>query len=60
MMKDVHISRRSVLLGMPLGESYFGYLAAVLGHKVEARRPAPAWSVSAVVLYWISIWPSTP
>ena len=23
--------------GMPLGEGYFGYLAGVLGHTVEAR-----------------------
>jgi hypothetical protein len=24
--------------GMPLGEGYFGYLAGVLGHTVEARE----------------------
>ena len=26
--------------GLPLGEGYFGYLAGVLGHSVEARRVA--------------------
>jgi TolB-like protein/tetratricopeptide (TPR) repeat protein len=29
---------RKLAGGMPLGEGYFGYLAAVLGHTVEARE----------------------
>ena len=31
---------RKLAGGMPLGEGYFGYLAGVLGHKVEAREVA--------------------
>jgi hypothetical protein len=29
---------RKLAGGMPLGEGYFGYLASVLGHAVEARE----------------------
>lgn len=29
---------RKLAGGMPLGEGYFGYLAGVLGHTIEARE----------------------
>jgi tetratricopeptide (TPR) repeat protein len=35
---EIASTGRQLAGGMPLGEGYFGYLAGVLGHTVEARE----------------------
>jgi TolB-like protein/tetratricopeptide (TPR) repeat protein len=53
---------RKLAGGMPLGEGYFGYLAAVLGHTVEAREVVETLEagrekgyVPALPIVWIDL-----